>query len=116
MDLQEKFLRTTKMALEMAFLLDDLHPKRAVLKSSPTLILVTATKYGLPDLFSLQANGYFAEFFVEQCRSNLNKFTDRSEVERHLIYNHSTVFSSREKVDYVLTEVYLFDNDGKSVN
>ena len=66
-------------------------------------------------IFFSQANSYFAEFFVEQCRRNSNKFSDRSEEEKYLIYNYSPTFSSREKVNYVLTEVYLFDKDGNSV-
>ena len=67
------------------------------------------------EFFFSQANSYFAEFFVEQCRRNSNKFIDRSEEEKYLIYNYSPTFSSREKVNYVLTEVYLFDKDGNSV-
>ncbi|TDG48116.1 hypothetical protein AWZ03_005533 [Drosophila navojoa] len=58
----------------------------------------------------IQLSQHFAQFFVEACRKNSNRFDSKEELSRHLIYNWMPEFSGRHNTVNWL-QVYLFPKD-----
>lgn len=58
---------------------------------------------------AIRANQWFANFFVDQSRHSLNKFTDLDEENRVLIYNFQPTFTGLMKSAF--EQSYLFKSD-----
>ncbi|XP_055914172.1 gamma-glutamyl hydrolase A-like isoform X2 [Eupeodes corollae] len=55
---------------------------------------------------SIRAAQYFADFFINETRQNMNKFSDSKEEENSLIYNYTPEFTGRAGSSFV--QQYLF--------
>lgn len=58
---------------------------------------------------AVMASQWFAKFFVDETRQNLNRFAGVDEENRYLIYNFQPTFTALVKSAF--TQSYLFDGD-----
>lgn len=52
---------------------------------------------------------YFAQFFVNECRKNANRFNSINEENQMLIYNYPVTFTGR--LNSTFEQSYLFESD-----
>lgn len=50
---------------------------------------------------------YFSDWFVNECRKNIHKYTNKTTLRNELIYNYPTTFVGKPNSPY--EQVYLFD-------
>ncbi|XP_041986752.1 gamma-glutamyl hydrolase A-like isoform X2 [Aricia agestis] len=69
-----------------------------------------ASKHYPHSLKAVQANRYFMDFFVEECRRSGHRFPSHSEENRHLIYNYKPEFTGLLGSSY--EQCYFFEPRG----
>ena len=57
---------------------------------------------------AISSSMFFAEFFVEQTRSNFHEFQTRELEQTYLIYNYNPVYTGRDSIGFAMQQTYLF--------
>lgn len=83
------------------------HPEKNIYEWYPSKAIIHTKD-------AVKASQYFAEFFVEECRKNLNAFKTPTEENRYLIYNWPPVFIGRNESSTLIQVYHFGDGDGHS--
>ena len=89
-------------ARDFPFWATQFHPEKVAFEWSLELPQIPRSRR------AVQASNYFAEFFVQMARKNLNKFPNREQEEQYLIYNYNPFYVGRRDIDFSMQQIYAF--------